>query len=119
VLPCLSEDGHFIFKGLQLGRCRIFNIQRFDGDWSVPMTSIYGSEGTGSDSWTNQYLVSRNLPVFDGFAGCAHLKVKNHPSDDETFNILDIEVTFLLLSSALRALGLHGLRVLVGLAWAL
>jgi hypothetical protein len=79
VLPCLSEDGHFIFKGLQLGRCRIFDIQRFDGDWSVPMTSIYGSERAGSDSWTNQNLISRNLPIFDGFAGCADLKVKNNP----------------------------------------
>ncbi len=66
--PSLPEDGDFVFEGLQLGRCGVLDVQRFDGDRTVPVAAVHGPERTRTDTRSDQNLVGRDLPILYRFA---------------------------------------------------
>ena len=73
-IPRFSQYSNFIFKCLQLGRCRIRYIQGFHSYGTVPMTSVHCSKWARSDSGTYQDLIGGYLPVLNWLTRGSNLK---------------------------------------------
>lgn len=68
-MPRLAQHRHLVFEGLQLRRCRVGHVERFDGDRAVPLRFVHGAEGARADAALDFDLVRADLPVLDGLLG--------------------------------------------------
>ena len=59
----LPQHGNFVLECFKLSRVWLSDIQTLDGDRTVPLALINGSEWPGSNPRTNCKFVVRNFPV--------------------------------------------------------